>query len=111
MTRCAVCNSRMVGGIREGSARYCSAACYSQSPLPNFCERCLGETTEASPAPVFSLHLFGMGLYGTDRRCPECHSVVQRKWLELAGIPVIRIGRYRMRYSGRTSWTGRRLRD
>lgn len=108
MARCSICNCLMGGGYRDGESRYCSLHCYTQSPVAGFCEKCLAETTDASPGSTFTLNMFGTGLFGAADRCRTCHSVVQGKWIQLL-FPVIRIGRYRVRYTGPTAYVGRRL--
>ena len=108
MARCAICNSLMAGGYRDGDLRYCSLYCLTQSPVTGFCEQCVSETTDRSPGSTYTLNYFGTGMFGAGSRCRTCHSVVQGKWIQLI-LPVVRLGKYRVRYTGPKAYIGRRL--
>jgi hypothetical protein len=108
MKRCAVCNSLMAGGFRDGEASFCSLYCYTQSPVPGFCEQCLSETTDVSPGGTFTFDMIGTGMFGAADRCRNCHSVIQGKWIQIL-FPVWRLAKYRVRYVGPKNYVGRRL--
>ena len=110
MTRCATCNTLMFGGFRSGTNRYCSFVCYTASPLGGFCEDCLGTTAFNSPGNTSTLNTVGTRLYFAGDRCPNCHSIIQRKAFCILWIPIIPLSRYRVIYVSSTRYIGRRLR-
>ena len=109
MARCSTCNTMMVGGYRDGDLQYCSLFCFTQSPVAGFCAQCVAETTDESPGGTFTLNGFGTGWFGASDRCRTCHSVVRGKWIQLLLLPVVRLGRYRMRYAAVNTYIGRKL--
>jgi hypothetical protein len=110
MARCGTCNTLMIGGYRSGNEQYCSLPCYTASPLGGFCQDCLDATTADTPGGSFTFNTFGVRLYFAGKRCPKCHSIVQRKAVCAFYIPIIPMARYRVIYVGGNRYLGRKLR-
>jgi len=112
MNRCAVCNRRVIfGGRTAGGAAFCSNYCFTYSEMPGFCGKCSSATTDVSPGNTIIGGLFGSLLVGVADRCATCHSIVQRKWYLLLGIPVWRGKRYRLIYTSHTNYVGRQFKE
>jgi len=109
VTRCLVCRRAMMGGYRAGSDRFCSLPCYTASPVGGFCKSCLASTSDASPGGTFTFNTFGTRLFFARDRCPECHSIVQRKAVCLLFAPLIPLGSYRVIYVNAKQYVGRRV--
>jgi hypothetical protein len=109
MTRCVVCNSLMGGGYSDVEGRFCSLPCFTASERPDFCERCISETTDEEPGSTFTFNMIGTGMFGAADRCRDCHSVIRRKCIQIL-FPVFTLGRYRVRYVDGTRFMGRKLR-
>ena len=87
-----------------------------------FCPACLTATTDQSPGSTgttgFIVIGIGTRLIGMGDPCPTCGSVIQSKYLCL-GVPLIPLGRYRIKYLGdgllggvlAREYVGRRLID
>lgn len=71
-----------------------------------FCVACTGATTSESAGGAFRLNGFGTTILGRADPCPECGSVVARKWVTLFFVPVGPIGRYRVIYTSRGLFGG-----
>jgi hypothetical protein len=111
MSRCANCNTMMMGGYRAGDDRYCSLPCYTASPQGNFCEDCMDATTADSPGSTFMVNTVGTRMCFSRDRCPKCHSIVQRKAIVALYIPLIPLAKYRVIYVRGGRYVGRRLRS
>jgi len=111
MSRCAVCNKWILwSSYRDGESQYCSVFCLTYSGMPGFCERCVAETEDV-PAPDTTFSTFGGSrLLGKQDRCPVCHSVVRRHVYLALVIPIWWRTRYRVIYTSRDRYVGRRLR-
>ena len=108
MTRCAVCQRAMAGGYRAGADRFCSLPCYTHSPT-GFCKACLASTSNDAPGGTFTFNSIGTKLFFANDRCPECHSIVQRKAICALFIPLIPLGTYRVIYVGPSRYVGRKV--
>ena len=95
---CSACGTSLfVGGYRDGDRTFCSPVCYGFSPKGTFCRECSAETTDEPAGKIGSSnYLIGTSLLGAKHRCPQCRSIVQRKWLHVL-VPIPR-QRYRVIY-------------
>ena len=109
MTRCAVCRRSMVGGYKSGSDRYCSLPCFTASPVAGFCKACLAATSDKAPGGTYTFNTVGTRLFFAADRCPECHSIVQKKAVCALFIPLIPLGKYRVIYVDSKRYIGRRV--
>jgi hypothetical protein len=82
----------------------------------DFCEDCLAATTNESPGAVLALNFaLGTTFYHSGGPCPNCGSIVATKCFILFLIPVVRLGRFRLKYHRKgffgSSYFGRKLRN
>jgi hypothetical protein len=109
--KCANCGSVLLGGGKEGEARFCSEQCRRFAAHPNFCEQCQAETTTESAGGTFTVNLvLGTRLMAWGAQpCPRCNSKVMRKWLWVV-IPLIPVSpHYRVLYRTRTQYFSRKM--
>jgi endogenous inhibitor of DNA gyrase (YacG/DUF329 family) len=109
--KCANCGATLIGGGKEGEARFCSNQCRDFHSHPGFCEQCIAETTAEGLGGTFSVNLiFGTHLMGWGSQpCPRCRSKVMRKWLWIL-IPLIPVSaKHLVLYQTRTHYFSRKL--
>jgi hypothetical protein len=109
--KCANCGSTLLGGGKEGEARFCSDQCRQFAAHPRFCEQCAAETTPEGMGGTFSVNLvFGTHLMGWGAEpCVRCRSKVMRKWLWVI-IPLFPVSpKYRVLYQTRTRYFSRKM--
>ena len=111
LNRCAGCGAMIAFGIKDGEQRYCNKYCQEFHKYPNFCKDCVAETTDEATGGTSSINGIGTSLYGSSSKCPNCHSVVKRKWFCIFCIPVVPLKRYRIKQVTAKLHIGRRLPD
>ena len=110
MKRCATCRRlTILSTLRSGDEIYCSRYCMTYGPMPGFCGACASETRDEPPGNTHLSHVGGSLLLGAKRRCARCHSIVQRKIYFALFLPIWFGRRYRVIYTDRTHYVGRRL--
>lgn len=107
--KCSNCGSRVVWGQRDELGVYCSEQCQSFFHFPGFCQSCADGTTAEDAGSTTTLNGIGTKLYGSGSRCPVCQSIVQTKFFCLLFIPVIPLGKYRVRYVSSNRYLSRKL--
>ena len=107
--KCSNCGSRVVWGQRDELGVYCSEQCRSFLHYPGFCQTCADGTTAQDAGSTTTLNGIGTRLYGGGSRCPLCASIVQTKFFCLLFIPLIPLGRYRVRYVSPKRYLSRKL--
>jgi len=107
--KCSNCGSRVVWGRRDELGIYCSEQCQSFLHFPGFCQTCADGTTAESAGSTTTLNGIGTRLYGGGSTCPACASIVQTKFFCLLFIPVIPLGKYRVRYVSPNRYLSRKL--
>src|ERR1700747_3469235 len=61
--KCANCSATLLGGGKEGEARFCCDQCRQFAAHPGFCEQCAAQTTPEGMGGTFSVNLvFGTHL-------------------------------------------------
>ncbi len=97
---CANCHVIISGGgVWEGQLRFCGPACWEHYYYPDFCANCIAETTAESPSSNSRFNGIGtdfLGRYGD--ACPNCFSVIRRRWFLVFLIPTFPLGYYRVKY-------------
>lgn len=107
-TNCAYCSSTIIfGGKKEGGKNFCNSICLEIFKHPDFCADCIDETVDKSPGGTFTLNGIGTRLYGWGSKCPNCSSVIKRKWFCIAFIPVIPLAKYRIKNVSSSKYIGR----
>ncbi len=107
--KCSNCGSRVVWGPRDELGVYCSKECQNFRHFPGFCQKCADATTAESAGSTTTLNGIGTRLYGGGLRCPVCSSIVQTKYFCLIFIPIIPLGKYRVRYVSPNRYLSRKL--
>lgn len=112
MMPCLACKQLIVfAPIRREDKCFCSHACMNTVYPIGFCQLCLDDTDERSPANLTQAGGCGAGFYNSwwHANCPECGSKVARVWIALLGIPLIPLFSYRVFYLGEFEFFARRL--
>jgi hypothetical protein len=109
MARCASCNGVIFFGKKEGDLQFCNQTCMEFFAAPNFCQNCVDETTPESPRGTYVINGVGTRIYGNRSKCPNCFSVIKKKWFCIVYIPVIPLGTYRIKPVTVTRYLGRKL--
>jgi hypothetical protein len=90
---------KLIGGFEENGRFFCSKKCATGYKLleKGFCKKCLSETTEQSIGGGTTFNGIGNGLGFSffKSECPECGSVIKRKWFYLL-FPLIPKGKFRV---------------
>jgi hypothetical protein len=108
---CANCESTIVFGGREyGGRRYCSQECEGWARHPGFCAACLQATTDKSAWNWLSFRGARIRLAFRRDPCPTCGSYLQTQVFALLFVPIIPLGRYRVRWVTPKRSVSRRLR-
>ena len=76
----------------EGAGEVCADAAH-----PGFCAQCTAISTDKSSGGTYTINGIGTKLYGSQDRCPTCHAVTQTHWITLVYLPVIPLGKYRVK--------------
>jgi hypothetical protein len=115
LEHCTNCRTLILfGGERDVGGVYCSWQCRTwywqvRLDLPPFCDHCLAETTEQSSGSTYSLNGVGTSLFGWEQPCPQCNSAVRTKCACLFFIPLIPLGKYRVKFSTPQQFISRQL--
>jgi hypothetical protein len=107
--KCGNCNARVIKGRTDEYGTFCSRECHDNFVHPGFCATCVHGTTPVSSGGTFTLNGIGTRLYGSGDRCPICHSVVQRLFFCVLFIPLIPLGKYRVKYTAPNQFLSRKL--
>jgi hypothetical protein len=80
-----------------------------------FCEDCIAATTDESPGGALSNFAFGTTFFHSGEPCPNCNAIIATKYIIAFFVPVVRLGRFRLKYHQRgffrSVYIGRRLRS
>lgn len=96
--KCDNCGGRSVRAIRDDRGSFCSQACRSWAAFPRFCERCISASSDVSSGGTATINGIGTKLYGSGDRCPTCNSVIKRLFFCLVYIPLIPLGKFRVKH-------------
>ena len=96
--KCANCGARVIRGVTDERGTYCSAACRSYAAYPGFCDQCRAASTEVSSGGTATVNGIGTKLYGSGDPCPTCSAVTKRLFFCFVYIPLIPMGKYRVKY-------------
>jgi hypothetical protein len=96
--RCANCGARVFKGVTDDRGTFCSTACRTYAAYPGFCERCTAASTDVSSGGTATFNGIGTALYGSGDRCPTCSSVIKRLFFCIVFVPVIPLGKFRVKH-------------
>lgn len=108
--KCQNCGGRVLKGVRDQFGIFCSMECRNFAVYPGFCPSCASATTEKSSGGTYTLNGIGTTLYGAGDPCSICGSVIRTHWICVLYIPVIPLGKYRVKFTQPRRFLSRRLR-
>src|SRR4030095_9787218 len=108
--RCQNCG-RVVfgGGVRDKLDIFCSTVCRNNVAHPGFCNACIAASTPTPAGGNVTVNGIGSTFYGSSNACKTCGSVVQRQWFCCFFIPLIRLGKFRVKYVAPNRYLSRKL--
>jgi hypothetical protein len=107
---CQNCGGLVIFARPSPTGVFCSSACRQHHKTPDFCEACLEQTHEVGAGNTCRVNGVGTALYGRGTPCPRCGSVIQQLFWCLLFIPIIPLGRFRVKYCAPGKYISRRLR-
>lgn len=107
--KCSNCGSRVIRGITDTTGTYCSNVCRTFAAYPDFCERCKAASINVSSGGTATINGIGTKLYGNGDPCPTCSSVIKRKFFCFVFIPLIPLGKYRVKNATPTRFFSRQI--
>jgi hypothetical protein len=106
---CVNCKGMVFKGIETERGLVCSAECRDFTAHPGFCAQCTAISTEKSSGGTWVVNGIGTRLYGSKDRCPTCGAVSQTHWITFLYLPVIPLGKYRVKKVSPSSFLSRKL--
>lgn len=107
---CTGCNSTILfGGVKQDEMLFCNTLCLEYYLQPNFCASCLAESGDKVLGSTFMFNGIGTTLHGKASKCPNCYSVVRAKWFSFTFLPIIPLGKYRVKILANGQYMGRPL--
>lgn len=94
---CVNCNTKVLKGIETERGVFCSGECRDNVAHPGFCAACTAMSTDKTSGGTFTLNGIGTKLYGSKDRCSTCGAMTQTHWITLVYLPVIPLGKYRVK--------------
>jgi len=107
--QCGNCGARVVKGVRDDLGVFCSMECRNFKAYPGFCPACLNTTNSRSSGGTFTFNGIGTALYGSRDPCAVCGSVIQTLWFCIIFVPVIPLGKYRVKHTQPRKWVSRQF--
>ena len=65
-------------------------------PRDIFCPKCVSETTDETTGNLETFNLTGTTIHGIRDNCPVCGSYIANKYFVFCGIPLYKLGSYRV---------------
>jgi hypothetical protein len=106
-------NCKGVGVLLRGddsARRFCSPECRDFAANPSFCAKCITEATSETAGSLYSVNGIGGMLIERQRRCPECHSIVARRY-EGGSFGTGPKAYFRILYASPTTFYSRKLKQ
>jgi hypothetical protein len=107
--KCNNCDTRVIAGKRDQNGIFCSTICQRFYQHPGFCQSCDAATTPESAGSTFTFNGIGTQIYGSKSPCSQCGSTIQTKFFCLIFIPLIPLGKYRLKWSTPSHYISRKL--
>ena len=108
--RCQNCGSRVLFGHKDEGGIFCSRICHDYYKHPGLCEVCLSQTVEIRFGGTATVNTVGTAYYGRSDKCAHCGSVIRRQFVCILFIPVVPLGRFRVKYFSPGRFFSRRIR-
>jgi hypothetical protein len=109
LEKCNNCGVRLITGRRDQNGIFCSAQCQVYYASPGFCKSCDATTTPESAGSTVTFNGVGTKIYGSKNPCSQCGSVVQTKFFVVIFIPLIPLGKYRVKWATPSRYISRKL--
>src|SRR5438270_13575965 len=97
LEKCNNCRRRVVFRQRTATGIFCSRECAEFYEHPTFCDTCLADTLPESAGSTTTINSVGTKLCWGRDKCPTCKSVVQHKFFCALLIPILPLGRFRVK--------------
>ena len=107
--KCKNCGVRLITGKRDQNGIFCSTPCRLYYANPGFCKSCDASTTTESAGSTTTINGIGTKIYGSKSPCSQCGSVIQTKFFCLIYIPVIPLGKYRIKWATPSRYISRKV--
>jgi len=107
--KCNNCGARVLTGIRDERGLFCSKECQSFAAHPGFCPACTSVSTDKASGGTYTMNGIGTALYGAKDPCTVCGAVTQTHWITFVYVPVIPLGKYRVKYVQPRRYLSRKL--
>jgi len=107
--KCTNCQMRVIKGCRDENGVFCSRQCQGWFRHPGYCPACAAATTDEGAGNTHTVNGIGTHLYWKKRPCPVCGSIVQTKFFCVFFLPLVPLGRYRVRYVSPGRYLSRKL--
>jgi len=107
--KCKNCGTRLISGKKDENGIFCSRTCQLYYRHPGFCKSCDASTTPQGAGSTTTINGIGTKIYGSKSPCSQCGSVIQTKFFCLIYIPVIPLGKYRIKWATPSRYISRKL--
>ena len=108
--KCKNCGVRLITAKRDQNGTFCSGVCQYFFRYPGFCKSCDATTTPESAGSTFTLNGVATKIYGAKNPFRQCASTVQTKFFCVLFIPLIPLGKYRLKWATPSRYISRKLR-
>jgi hypothetical protein len=97
--KCQNCGRRVFGRPSPNEPGiFCSTRCRNNFMDPGFCGACVAATTPTPAGSSIRINGIGAGFYFGRDWCKTCGSVVQSQWFCVLFIPLVPMGKFRVKY-------------
>ena len=107
--KCTNCSTRVVIGKTDEIGIFCSTVCQLFYRNPGFCKSCDASTTPESAGSTHTVNGIGTKIYGSKSPCQQCGSSIQTKFFCVIYIPLIPLGKYRLKWATPSRYISRKL--
>ena len=109
--KCQNCRRSVLGsGVRDKLGIFCSAACRDNVAHPRFCDACIDASTPIPTGSNLTVNGIGSTFHGSSNRCNICGSEVRTQCFCFLSIPLVPLGKFRVKYVARNQYLSRMLR-
>ena len=112
LTKCQNCGRRVFGqGLRDKLGIFCSQVCRNNVAHPGFCNACVAASTPVPAGSNATVNGIGITFCGRGDPCRVCGSVVQTQWFCFLLVPLVPLGRFRVKYVAPKRYLSRMVRE
>ncbi len=107
--KCLSCGDRVFFTVKDQAGTFCSKRCRDYFFYPRFCQECIQSTADQSSGGTFTLNFIGTTFFLEKDRCLVCGSVVRWLVFSVLLVPLIPLGKYRVKYVSRDRFWSRKV--